>query len=235
MAAAAGSFKCARTQCLHLKFNSFNIYLSHVRNYHIHEPIFSIRCPMKSCFRSYKLISSLTSHLRRKHGGQIETNNDTFDDGILEEQDILTAAENVQPDCEKKDEVDYTSEEKAVKEIALFALKTQELNRLSDIATNTILENTHRLLQQNELEIKARFKKCIENTGLDPKDIEGLDDFFHSESVLATCMKKLNTSLERNNYLKGALNMVVCISLVIISFCLTHSTKNFDMFHMFST
>ena len=63
-----------------------------------------------------------------------------------------------------EDEVHLTTEGKenrdpetiSVKELALYALKTQELNQLSDSATDRVLESTSHLLQQNEENLKKK-------------------------------------------------------------------------------
>ena len=78
-----------------------------------------------------------------------------------------------QTDC-NKDKMDRR--DISVKEMALFALKMQEFNRLIDTATGTILENTCQLPEQNEEHLKAQVKACIEKTGFDLKDIEGLEE-----------------------------------------------------------
>lgn len=210
MTAAAGSdrhFKCVKTHCLHLSFTSFKKYLSHVRNYHVHKPNFEIRCPVESCFRSYTLISSLRSHRRRKHRHEVELENDLLNDHTQEDDGCEIACEDAsQTDC-NKDRMD--ARDISVKEMALFALKTQEFNRLSDTATDTILENTCQLLEQNEEHLKTQVKACIKKTGLHLKDIEGLEELLKSRHDNTAPMKQLKTSKDRNKYLRESLNMVV--------------------------
>ena len=207
MTTAAGSdrhFKCVKTHCLHLSFTSFKKYLSHVRNYHVHEPNFEMRCPVESCFRSYTLISSLRSHMRRKHRHEVEFENDLLDH--TQEDDGCEIEDASQTDCNKDR---MGARDISVKEMALFALKTQEFNRLSDTATDTILENTSQLLEQNEEHLKAQVKACIEKTGLHLKDIEGLEELLKSRHDNTASMKQLKTSKDRNKYLRESLNMVV--------------------------
>ena len=131
-----------------------------------------LRCPVESCFRS-TLMSSLRSHMRRKHRHEVEFEKD-LSDHTQEVDDCDIACEDAsQTDC-NKDKMD--GRDISVKEMALFALKMQEFNRLSDTATYTILENTCQLLEQNKEHLKAQVKACIEKTGFDLKDIEGLEE-----------------------------------------------------------
>ena len=93
------------------------------------------------------------------------------------------------------------------KEIALFALQTQEFNRLSDKATDAILESTFQLIEQKEEHLKAQVKKYIGNAGLEFKNIKGLEQLLESQHVTGS-MKQLKTSKERNKYLRDTLNML---------------------------
>lgn len=216
------TFKCMKIECSHLSFSTFKRYLIHARNYHIHEPNFKIRCPVGSCFRSYVLISSLTSHIRRKHGGEI--NGENFLDNQLDDSCDNQQNENENgvfdglqplPFPEGQEEPDDCVGQGgiSVKKMALFALKTQEFNRLSDIATDTVLENTQQLLEQNQSHLKKQVEKCIKNAGIDLKNIEGLEDLLGPQQDVPEFAKKLRTSKDRNKYLRDTLNMVVCIVL----------------------
>ena len=93
--------------------------------------------------------------------------------------------------------------------MALYALKTQEFNQLSDTATDGILENTRQLLEQNEENLKQKVKKCIQNNGIHVKDIPGLENLLEWRQYVAETMKQVKTSKERNKYLTNTLNMVV--------------------------
>ena len=213
MAGRDRHLKCVKPRCLHLSFVSFKRYLSHVRNYHVHEPNFEIRCPAESCFRSYSLISSLTSHIRRKHRAEVDLNNDKND--FVPEDECQNSFEDSFPSHCNEDTMICNSHDISDKEIALFALKTQEFNRLSDKATDGILESTFQLIEQKEEHLKAQVKKCIGNAGLELKKNKGLEELLESQHVTGS-MKQLKTSKERNKYLRDTLNMVVSTSLVAL-------------------
>jgi hypothetical protein len=148
--------------------------------------------------------------MRRKHCGEIDLDNEI--DNLIPQNDDCHENADQMPSNEEK--MDGNTHDISVKEIALFALKTQEFNRLSDTATDTILENTCELLEQNEEYLKAQVKKCIKQTGLDPKDIEGLEDLLESQHDVSASMKQLKTSKERNKYLRDTLDMVVSSSTI---------------------
>ena len=201
-------FKCVKTDCFHLSFTSFKRYLNHLRSYHIHEPNFKVTCPVETCFRSYSLLSSLTSHIRRKHRGEVNFDND-LNDTLPQDVDCDPSCEDLSPLPCNGEEVDCDSHDISVKELALYALKTQEFNQLSDTATDGILENTRQLLEQNEENLKQKVKKCIQNNGIHVKDIPGLENLLEWRQYVAETMKQVKTSKERNKYLTNTLNMVV--------------------------
>lgn len=207
MAGRQVNFKCVKSHCLHLSFASYKRYLTHVRDYHVHEPNFEIKCPVYSCFRSYSLLASLTSHIRRKHG-EVDCDKD-INGYITQDDGCQVSFETSDPvHCNEKT-MEHNTHDISVKEMALFALKTQEFNRLSDTATDAILESTYQLLEQNQEHLKAQVKKCIGSTGLDLKDIEGLEELLDSQHTVTASMRQLKTPRERNRYLRDTFKMVV--------------------------
>ena len=73
--------------------------------------------------------------MRRKHRGEVDIDNN-LNDLLPQDDDCQTAFED--SDC-KGEEMDCDSRDISLKEMVLFALKTQEFNWLSDIATYAIL------------------------------------------------------------------------------------------------
>ena len=154
----------------------------------------------------------MRSHLRRKHKA-IETQED-----VLSNQDCLDVNDGVANDddyCLDMNVAQLNHNENidpndiCIRKLALYALKTQELNQLSDSATDQVLESTSDLLQQNEENLKERVRVCLENSGMNVRDINGLEDLLHSPPSTAEAMKQLKTPAQRNKYLKNKLHMVV--------------------------
>ena len=83
--------------------------------------------------------------MRRKHRAEVDLHNDKHDD-IVPEDECQNVFEDSIPSHCNEDTMIFNSHDISDKEIALFALKTQEFNRLSDKATDTILESTFQLL-----------------------------------------------------------------------------------------
>ena len=93
----------------------------------------------------------------------------------------------------------------SVRQLALYALKTQEFNRLSDVATDAILESTHQLMMQSGEHLKAKVSKFVQDSGLNVKDIDGLETLLASKQdvgEVSRSIKQLKNSNERNKYLR---------------------------------
>ena len=67
----------------------------------------------------------------------------------------------------------------AKKHLALFALKIQEVTRLKD-TTNSMIDNTAELLQQHESHLKGRIESCLDESGIDVKGINGLEEIMRT-------------------------------------------------------
>ena len=151
--------------------------------------------------------------MRRKHKGDLDYAVDCevndMNGDITQDNDHLVAdstLDSIEMGCNNKHNT-YIS----VKEMALFALKTQEFNQLGDTATDAVLENTYELMEQNEDYFKKQVKLCIEHSIVDIKDIEGFEELLESPPSLSASKKVLQTSKDRNKYLRETLNMVVRI------------------------
>lgn len=95
------------------------------------------------------------------------------------------------------------------KHLALFALKIQEVNRLTDTTTNSLIDNTAELLQQHESHLKGRIESCLEESGIDVKGINGLEEIM--KTVQTPSMDFLKSTKSRNKYNSQELNMLVCM------------------------
>ncbi len=221
-------FCCVCWECSHLYFQTFARYLIHLRNNHCYEPNFKVTCPIEGCFRSYSKIKSLTSHLLRKHkvteshddigSNQLDVSHVTLDstDGAANDDQCHFGNTAHFNHNEMKENTD--PEDISVKVLALYALKTQELNNLSDNATDRVLESTSQLLQQSEENLKKPVRICLQNSGINVRDIDGLEDVLQSPPNTVEAMKQLKTSAERNKYLRNNLRMVVSnFSMPILS------------------
>ena len=89
----------------------------------------------------------------------------------------------------------------ALLNLPLYAFKKQEFNRLSDTATDGILENTRQLLEQNEENLRQKVKKCIQNNGIYLNDISELENLLSSDPESASVyVVKRQSSLNNSKF-----------------------------------
>ncbi|CAB4007939.1 uncharacterized protein LOC110246895 [Paramuricea clavata] len=208
--AGISNFLCEKPECSHLSFLTLTRYLNHLRNSHIHEQGFKVRCPVKPCFRLYTVVLSLTSHVRRKHRNEI------FNFHLNDDADIHTnVPESVAPNeaLPLTSVKEKTADEFSPRHLALFTLKTQEINRLTDATTNKLIDNTSELLEQHEAHVKEKIKVCLEKNGIKLEDVDGLEDIMNLPQTPS--MDFLKTTKSRNNYLSQEFNMVNPIEIVL--------------------
>ncbi|CAB4000487.1 Hypothetical predicted protein [Paramuricea clavata] len=104
---------------------------------------------------------SLPSHVRRKH------QNERFDFHLNDNTDIPTNIPERDPPNERSTSIkEKTAEEFSLRHFALFTLKTQEINRLTDATTNKVIDNTSELLEQHKAHMKD-------------EDVDGLEDIIN--------------------------------------------------------
>lgn len=202
------TYMCYKPECFHLSFTTFKRYLNHQRDNHSHEPDFKVKCPVQLCCRSYSVISSLTSHISRKHQNEkFGFNVDDIEVPLNDpESDLPNEAFPIMVENEPKPCVSFCP-----RHLALFALKTQEINRLTDTTTNNIIENTAALLEEQEAHMKAKIRSCFEKSGFDINNVEGLQDIMNTQQT--PNMDILKTTKGRNKYLLQNINMLVSILL----------------------
>lgn len=206
MTGMTATFMCHKPECFHLSFTTFKRYLNHQRDNHSDEPDFKVKCPVQLCCRLYSVISSLTSHISRKHQNQkLGFNVDDIEVPLNDpERDLPNEAF---PNLVENDP--KASESFSPRHLALFALKTQEINRLTDTTTNNIIENTAELLAQHKAHMKAKIRSCFEKSGLDINNVGGLQDIMNPQQT--PNMDILKTTKSRNKYLSQNINMLVSI------------------------
>ena len=151
-------FSCYKVECSHLSFPSFKRYLNHIQNTHSFEPNFQITCTVSGCFQTFKVFSSFTAHLYRKHQEQISRLNAIGTDD--------TTLSNAHEDEEREDEYitgeeDPELEEKATRSLFLSTLKMQETRALTDTVTSDVLGHVKDVVAQNFSHLKERVQRCL--------------------------------------------------------------------------
>jgi hypothetical protein len=196
--------RCSKPDCSHLVFPSIKRFLNHLRNSHSHEADFKVMCMANVCSQTFTVFSSFTSHLSRKHA-KIEIFRNLMGRGQNEDIDDQFA------DTEEDggDEHNGGHEEYSLRSLALYAIKTQELNRISDKALNDILDNTNSIFEQNLQSFQLGVKRSLQDAKIDINIIEGLPALFEAPSAMSKHETLMNSTNDRSKYFIKELGMMV--------------------------
>ena len=120
--------------------------MAHIRRTHSHDPNFLITCGRPGCCKAYKQFSSFKSHIYRNHPELLEETDQANDDDIISDNsdcpcpsaDSLSSMDESESDDEANEE--KMRENMALRNVALFLLKTRECNKLSQTAMNNLMD-----------------------------------------------------------------------------------------------
>lgn len=107
------------------------------------------------------------------------------------------------------DEHNGGHEEYSLRSLALYAIKTQELNRISDKALNDILDNTNSIFEQNLQSFQLGVKRSLQDAKIDINIIEGLPALFEAPSAMSKHETLMNSTNDRSKYFIKELGMMV--------------------------
>lgn len=191
--------------CAHFTVQSFKKLLTHIRFTHSHEPNFSITCG--ECEKRFTKFTSFKSHIRRKHGNdlltvEVQHNNDLENDGELADSD-----DEHDEDLHDQD----NSVDNITRFLALFILKTKEMNQLSQQALNAIVSNTEDIVEQSLDAFKSKVVHCLHENGIEPEEVQGLDTVLHDQSDFAKACETLKTEYLQIKYFVEKFHLVVSI------------------------
>ena len=193
---------------------TFDRYLHHIRFVHSNEPNFTISCTY--CGQAFKKYSSFKSHLDRKHKEQCAQDHSIDegdeDHGINDATGVPTEdyAEFEDDDQADKEIDEVTDIENITKFIALFVLKTKEVNLVSQQAIDSMLENTKSLVDYCLQTLGGEVKLCLARNGLDWAEIDGLQEVFNNQSsIYETALAPVANEYLQIKYLVEKLNFVV--------------------------
>ena len=108
------------------------------------------------------------------------------DHGINDATGVPTEdyAEFEDDDQADKEVDEVTDIENITKFIALFVLKTKEVNLVSQQAIDSMLENTKSLVDYCLQTLGGEVKLCLARNGLDWAEIDGLQEVFNNQSSI---------------------------------------------------
>ena len=116
-------------------------------------------------------------------------------------QTLMTSTTNI---CTIKVSVDNIT-----RFLALFLLKTKEMNQLSQQALNAIVSNTEDIVEQSLDVFKNKVVSCLHENGIKPDEVQGLDTVLHDQSDFAC--KTLKTEYLQIKYFVEIFHLVVSI------------------------
>jgi hypothetical protein len=190
--------------------------LHHIKFLHSHEPNFALPCRL--CGQIFKKFDSYKSHLRRKHDGTNDLQDDQEDlhqefeqlndSGVGHEIDA-----NTDDDSEEEEENETNMIDRITRFIALFILKTKEENQLNQPTMSSILNNTETLVDESLQVFKEEVKTCLQNNGINTADVDGLEDILNRRSVFSEALTPISTEYHQVKYFVENFNFVVSGSI----------------------
>ena len=93
--------------------------------------------------------------------------------------------------------------------LALFILKTKEENQLSQQTINAILDNTGDLVDSSLVEMKNKVVACLQSSGIEIADVEGLSGVLDEPSIYSQAKQRLQNEYQQMKYFVENFNFVV--------------------------
>ena len=109
----------------------------------------------------------------------------------------------------KTDEQNGGHEEYSLRSLALYAIKTQELNRISDKALNDILNNTNSIVERILESFKLGVKHSLQDANIDINTIEGLPALLEAPSAMSKHLTLMKSTNDCSKYFIKKLGMMV--------------------------
>jgi len=197
--------------------------LSHLLRVHSSDPNFSVKCDVPECQRTFRKPRSYQSHLRRQHsdfdlnspirawdGREVgeqwqedeEIPMEVLEDGLVNEEGLY---DNLEDGLNGKKRMD-----------ALFLLQTKEANRLTQKATDNIMEGATALVKNTVELLRMGVQNRLDSAGLRFEAVPGLTELFNDEHVISNPFRHVNTEHKQSAYFKEDFNLVVSIDIRIL-------------------
>ncbi|XP_028416938.1 uncharacterized protein LOC114541149 [Dendronephthya gigantea] len=185
------------------------LIINHYGRYHRHDPDFFVTCKVGGCTASYKKFEGYKSHLRRFHKDidQIPINKEgDVDDVVNGEEDIQDDQCRMMID-DHEETIGYHHVD-LKRQNALFLLKTKEMYRLTQTATDALVSCTTSIVKNSIEQLKNRVTKCLDNVGMLLGDIPGLENMFRQDSNESNPFNGLQTKTEQKCYFRDNFGLV---------------------------
>ena len=200
MANASSQQPFVCTQCVGFQAPTFQLLLSHAVR--VHSGNFRITC----CMREYKTVSSYRKHCQRSHQ-QIRLRADLRGDSNPPDDD--TQLGDQPEDDTEENSRDKLECDRKMRNNAQWILKSKETLKLTQVATNTLLDSVTELCTSTVIELGEEVKALLQSSGVDPSSINGLEVLFSLTSPYCRPFDGIDTYHRQLAYYKEHLNFVV--------------------------
>lgn len=185
-------------------------------------------CGIDDCQVTFTNFHAFKRHLRKKHRHHLSDMEAEDDDHYsdLETSDVSVVSDDItisDHDMEGDGLVEYCNSSstssnvsadwstRADREraVALWILKLKEGRKLTQSATEEILQDVTELCCDMISNLKSDIYKVLSSAGINGDDVSGLEDLFHDESPYMNPFSKLETQYLQKSYYKTYLGFVV--------------------------
>lgn len=191
--------------CTSFLGRSFKKLLHHIKFIHSHEPNFSITC--RQCGQSFRKFNSFKSHIQREEKKNALLNFANVSEQGDEDVEDENSDEEDGEDNDSNEDTNYVDD--VTRFLALFILKTKEENQLSQQTINAILDNTGDLVDSSLVEMKNKVVACLQSSGIEIADVEGLSGVLDEPSIYSQAKQRLQNEYQQMKYFVENFNFVV--------------------------
>lgn len=197
MAVSQQPFVC--TQCEGFQAPSFQLLLSHTTRAH------SGNCRISCCMREFHTVTSYRKHCNRYHQELLQQNRITqASTGDFDQLDTLQGDDIGEDNLHNEH-----SEERDMRNKALWILKSKETLKLTQVATTSLLDSATELCETTVTELGGEVKALLQVVGIDSSSVPGLDALFSTTSHYCQPFDGIDTYHRQLAYYKKHLNFVV--------------------------
>ncbi|XP_058961485.1 uncharacterized protein [Pocillopora verrucosa] len=190
--------------CTSFLGRSFKKLLHHIKFIHSHEPNFSITC--RQCGQSFRKFNSFKSHIQREEKKNALLNFANVSEQGDEDVEDENSDEEDGEDNDSNEDTNYVDD--VTRFLALFILKTKEENQLSQQTINAILDNTGDLVDSSLVEMKNKVVACLQSSGIEIADVEGLSGVLDEPSIYSQAKQRLQNEYQQMKYFVENFNFV---------------------------
>ena len=176
--------------CYRFTATDMSAVLRHIGVTHAHQANFRVVCGIQGCPRTYTNYHSFRKHLRRKHMETLELEPSVvYDDPPIE----LDSGEEMI--LEQRSRPVWTR-----RNAALFVLKNKEVHQVTQISLDDILHDVSSLVHESIDSFSSNIRSVLEENGIDPSSISGLNETLSSEEVRAPFRGLESAYLQKKAY-----------------------------------